>query len=70
MTDVLPTLMEAHLADGGEDSDDQFSQEQDNASQAESVASEESDHHAHVVEDRQSLRDARLAALGIDLLKE
>ena len=70
MTEVLPTLMEAHLADGDEDSDGYDSQDQDDASQAESVASEESDHHAHVVEDRQSLRDARLAALGIDLLKD
>ena len=62
--------MEAHLADADEDSDGYGSQDHDDESQTESVASETSDHHAHVAEDRQSIRDARLAALGIDLLKD
>ena len=70
MTDALPSFLEAHLADGDDESGDHDEHEDDDASQSASEASVESDIHVHVSEDRQSLRDARLAALGIDLLKE
>ena len=75
LTDVLPTLLEAHLSGATSESDGEDvapdEQAEDYASADESVASEDSEARANcALNDRQSMRDARLAALGIDLLKD
>ena len=75
MTDVLPTLLEAHLSGATSESDGEDvasdGHAEDYASAEESVASEDLEARANcALDNRQSMRDARLAALGIDLLKD